>query len=322
MNLRRTMLGALMLLTAALPVAAQDWPARNLRILVPFPAGGSFDTQARVVADELTKALGQSVIVENKPGAGGMIGAAEAARAPADGYTIFMGSNGTQAANVFLYNKINYDPEKDFTPLTLMTIYPLLIVPGEKYKTEKLDGLIAAIKRATEPVNYGSSGSGSPTHLAGELFKREIGGNLVHVPYRGQGPALTDLLGGRLDLMFPSVPDVLTHLQAGKLSAIAIMADSRSKVLPDIPTTAELGQPKLVSSIWAGLYVPTGTPQPIVDRLHRELVQILSAPRFRGVVEPLGFEVKTMPQDEFRAFNNKDREQQGAFIKALGLKLD
>src|SRR5215218_4207857 len=220
----RLILFAAALLATALPAAAQDWPSRNIRIVVPFPGGGSFDTQARVVADELTNVLGQSVIVDNKPGAGGMIGATEAARSPADGYTLLMGSNGTQAANQFLYGKINYDPAKDFAPLTLMTIYPLLVVPGEKYKTETFETLVAAIKKTTEPVNYGSSGSGSPTHLAGELFKREIGGNLVHVPYRGQGPALNDLLGGRLDLMFPSVPDVLPHLQAGKLRGLAIMA--------------------------------------------------------------------------------------------------
>jgi tripartite-type tricarboxylate transporter receptor subunit TctC len=301
---------------------AQEWPARNLRIVVPFPAGGSFDTQARVIADELSKSLGRAVVVDNKPGAGGTIGATEAARAAPDGYTLFMGSNGTQAANVFLFSKLAYAPEKDFEPLTLVTDYPLVIVPGTETKASSLAELIAALKREPTNINYGSSGVGSPTHLAGELFKREVGLNLTHVPYRGQGPALNDLLGGRLTLMFPSVPDVLSQLTAGKLRALAIMASSRSKVLPDVPTTTELGHPKLVSSIWCGLYLPAGTPKPVTERLHGELVRIISSPAFRNVVEPLGFEVKPMDAAAFAAFNVAERQELGAFIKETGIKLD
>lgn len=233
-----------------------------------------------------------------------------------------MGSTGTQAINVHLFARLPYNPQIDFFPLTLMTIYPQLIVPGERFKSASLDSLVAGLKRVPGEASYGSSGVGSPTHLAGELFKRETGTDLIHVPYRGQGPALNDLLGGRLDLMFPSVPDVLSFLQAGKLRAIAVMAQSRLKILSDVPTTAELDHPQLLSAIWGGFYINAATPKPITDRLHRELVRIISSSGFRNAVEPLGFEVKPMSPDEFRAFGLEETKRWGEFIKARGIKLD
>ena len=303
--------------------SAQEWPTRPIRIVVPFPAGGSADVQSRVIADELANALGQSVIVENKPGAGGNIGAAEAARAQPDGYTLFMATTGTHASNISLYAKLPYDPIKDFAPLTLVTINQQVIVSGSKYNGSNLNELIAKLKSAGALANYGSSGIGSGTHLAGELFNRVAGTSMVHVPYRGQGPALNDLLGGQLDLMFPLVPDVLSLVESGKLRAFAIMSERRTKTLPNIPTTAELGYPRLLlSSIWTGLYTNAGTPKPVIDRLNRELVRIVSSQRFKDKFEAIGFEVRSTSPDEFGAFAASETIRWGEIIRTLNIRID
>jgi tripartite-type tricarboxylate transporter receptor subunit TctC len=302
---------------------AQEWPTRPLRIVVPFPAGGSADLQSRMIADGLAKALGQPVIVDNKPGAGGNIGAAEVARAQADGYTLFMATTGTHASNTHLYKSLPYDPVKDFAPLTLVTVNPQLIVSGTRYRDGTFNDLIAKLKSAGAATNFGSSGIGSATHLAGELFNRETGTMLAHVPYRGQGPALNDLLGGQLDVMFPLVADVFSFVQSGQVHAFAVMGDRRSKALPEIPTTAELGYPRLrMSPIWTALYTNAGTPKPIIDRLNRELVRIISAKTFIDKVEPIGFEVRTTTPEELAAFTASETTSWGEIIKALGVHLD
>src|SRR5690349_789766 len=296
---------AALAIPAAAPDAAlaQEWPAHPLRIIVPFPAGGSADAQTRVIADELGRALGQPVVVENKPGAGGNLGAAAAAHAAPDGYTLFMATTGTHASNISLYKNLPFDPVKDFAPLTLVTMNPQAIVAGAKYQGLDLQGLIAKLKSAGPSANFGSSGIGSATHLAGELFNRETGTALVHVPYRGQGPALNDLLGGRLDVMFPLAADVLSFVKSGKLHAFAMMSDVRAKALPDIPTAAELGLPNLrLSPIWTALYTVAGTPQPVVERLNGELVRIISAPAFVARLEAAGYEVRTSSPAELGSF--------------------
>src|SRR6185295_5685577 len=253
MKLVRTALSFLLLAALTSIAGAEDWPTRRLRIVVPFPAGGSGDVQVRIVADELAKALRQPVIVENKPGASGGLAAVDVAHAPPDGYTLMVGTVWTHAINVSLYSRLQYDPVKDFAPLTLVTVFPQLIVPGINFKGNTLADLIASLKADAGNASYGSSGIGSPTHLAGELFKRETGADIVHVPYRGQGPATNDLLSGQLQVMFPSLPDALTLIMGGKLRALAVMSDERLKLLPNVPTTVELGWPKLISSFWAGL---------------------------------------------------------------------
>ena len=322
MNVTRRI--AVFLLFSALvgTAAAQDWPTRPIRIVVPFPAGGSADVQTRIIADELSKALGQPVVVDNKPGAGGNIGAAEAARAQPDGYTLFMATTGTHASNVSLYKTLPYDPVRNFAPLTLVTINPQLIVSGSKYKESTLNDLIAKLKGGAS-TNYGSSGIGSATHLAGELFNRETGTAMVHVPYRGQGPALNDLLGGRLDIMFPLVADVFSFLGSGQLHAFAVMNERRSKALPNVRTTAELGYPRLaLSSIWTGLYTNAGTPKPIIDRLNRELVRIISSQHFVDKFEALGFEIRTTSPEELGAFAAAETATWGEIIRTLKIQLD
>ncbi len=316
----------ILLATLTLAIApsafAQEWPSRPLRIVVPFPAGGSADVQTRVIADELSKTLGQPVVIENKPGAGGNIGASEAARAAPDGYTLFMATTGTHASNVSLYAKLPYDPVKDFAPLTLVTIYPQVVVPGLKYQNDNLKEVIEKLKVAGDKANFGSSGNGSPTHLGGELFKKATGTQMVHIPYRGQGPALNDMLGGQLDVMFPSISDVLSFLQAGKLRAVAAMSEKRLKQAPDVPTTAELGYPGVVSSIWSGLYTNAGTPQPVIDRLNKELVKIINSPVFKDKFEALGFEVRSSTPQEFADFAASETRRWGEIIKELNIKAE
>ena len=322
MKIVRGALTLLLLVAFGGAASAQDWPLRRLRIVVPFPAGGSGDVQVRIVADELAKVLGQPVVVENKPGASGGLAAVDVAHAPADGYTLMVGSVGTHAINVSLYSKLQYDPIKDFAPLTLMTAFPQVIVPGIKFKGSSLADLIASLKTDGSKANFGSSGIGSPTHLAGELFKTETGADIVHVPYRGQGPAAADLLAGELQVMFPSVPDTLAFITSGKLRALAIMSDRRLKLLPQVPTTVELGWPKLLSSFWAGLYTTAGTPQPILDRLNRELMQIVKSPGFADRVEPLGFEVRPTTRGEFAQFNSDEIKRWGQIVRELGIQLN
>lgn len=313
---------ALALFLMSFSAHADEWPSRNLRILVPFPAGGSADTQARVIAEELSKKVGRAVIVENKPGAGGNIGATEAARSAADGYTLFMATTGTHAANVNLYDKLPYDPVKDFQPLTMVTVYPQVVTPGERFKGLDLADLITALKKDGDKLNFGSSGVGSPTHLGGELFNRETGTRLMHVPYRGQGPAISDMVGGRLDMMFPSVPDALAMLQSGQMRAVAIMSAKRSKLLPDVPTTKELGYPTLQSAIWGALYTPAGTPKPIVDRLAKELATIVDSPAFKDKFEAMGFEAKSSTPEELSTFAAAETKRWGDLIKSMNIKVN
>jgi tripartite-type tricarboxylate transporter receptor subunit TctC len=320
MRVVQTCLAAVLLAASSTIALAQDWPTRPLRVVVPFPAGGSADTQTRVIADELSKALGQPVVIENKPGAGGNIGASEAARSQPDGYTLFMATTGTHASNVSLYDKLPYDPVKDFAPLTLVTIYPQVVVPGLKMKDASFKDVVAQLKAAGDKANFGSSGTGSPTHLGGELFKNATGTQMVHVPYRGQGPALNDMLAGQLDVMFPSISDVLSFLQAGKLRAVAVLNETRLKQIPDVPTAAELGYPGLNSSIWSALYTKAGTPQPVIDRLSSELVKIVNSPAFKDKFEALGFVVKTSTPQELAAFTDAETKRWGDIIKTLGIK--
>jgi tripartite-type tricarboxylate transporter receptor subunit TctC len=319
---RRMMLATL----AATPALAQPvWqPSRPLRIIVPFPAGGSFDVQARLLAEGLAPALGQPVVVENRPGAGGTIGAAEAAHAAPDAHTLLMGSNGTLAANVTLYaGRLPYDAVRDFAPITLVSNQPQVVVVGEAWPAERsFAALLAALRAQGQPTAFGSSGNGSPTQLAGEMFSQALGLPLVHVPYRGQGPALNDLMGGRLGLMFPSVADVLGQLRAGRVFAMAAMSDHRLALLPEVPTLAELGHPGLTSSIWAGLYARAGSPPTAIARLHVEVTRLLEAPALRARLEAQGFEVLPGTPDALAARQAADTARLGEVIRASGATAD
>jgi tripartite-type tricarboxylate transporter receptor subunit TctC len=306
-------------LSATLPSVARadDWPSHPLTLIVPFPAGGSADVQSRVIAEGLAAALGQPVVVENKPGAGG-----DAAHAAPDGTTLFMATTGTHASNINLYKNIGFDPVKDFAPLTLVTLNPQVIVPAPQYGSLDLPGLVARLQN-NGGASFGSSGVGSATHIAGELYNKLTGSAVVHVPYRGQGPALNDLLAGRIDVMFPLIADTFSFLQARQLKAVAVMSEARAKSLPNVPTTAELGYPKLVlSPIWTALYTNAGTPQPVIDRLNRELVQIIAAPAFVSRFEAAGYEIKTSTPQELGSFAAAETVRWGQIIKELNIQVE
>lgn len=316
-------LSATLVARSVSPSLAQGaWPRQVVRIIVPFPAGGSADLQARLIAEHLRGALGQSVIVENKTGSGGNIAAAEAARAEADGHTLLYGTSGTQAINQSIYRSLPYDPEKDFAPITLVTDAPNLLVVRSSLPASDLSEFLAYVRANPGRLNFGSSGVGSTTHVAGEMFKALTGTQMTHVPYRGQGPALADLVAGRLDAMFPLIPDVAGQLGTGNVRVLAIASGNRSRLIPDIPTFAEGGVPDLASSAWTGLLAPAGTPTAVLDRLNGEIVRLAGAGDFRSRLAELGIEVRTTSPAGFAEFIALERARWAKVIGDLGIKLD
>ena len=301
---------------------AQAWPSRPIRLLVPFPAGGSADLSARLLADHLKTALGQPVVVESKVGAGGNIAAAEAAHADPDGYTLFIGTNGTQTINQSLYRNLTFDPAADFAAVGMMWEAPHLLVVHPSVPADSLEAFVAYAKARPGQLNYGSSGIGSSTHLFGELFKSRTGIEMTHVPYRGQGPALTDLVGGRLQAMFPIVPDVISHLRAGNLRALALASAKRSSVLPEVPLLPQLGYPDLTASAWVGLYAPGKTPPAIVQRLRQEVGGLLQSQTFIERMKQVGIEIHGMAPQEFENFMREERARWGQIVQSLKLKID
>jgi tripartite-type tricarboxylate transporter receptor subunit TctC len=326
MILRRRLILALAFAAVAAsatdPAQAQSWPSKTIRIVVPFPAGGSADVSARLLAEHLKNALGQTVVVESKVGAGGNLAAGEAARAEADGYTLFIGTNGTQTINQSLYRKIPYNPAADFAAVGMMWAAPHLLVVHAEVPAKTVPEFIAYARANPGKLSYGSSGVGSSTHLFGEMFKAATGIDLAHVPYRGQGPALTDLIGGRLQAMFPIAPDVIGHIRGGKVRALALAATRSSAVLPGVPLMPALGHPDLVASAWTGLYVPAKTPPDVLVRLRRELAALLASPAFVERMKSAGIEITPMGAAEFEAFTKAERAKWAKTIETLKVKID
>lgn len=319
---RRVLLWSLAAALCPPAAFAQSWPSRTIRIIVPFPAGGSADLSARLLAEHLKNALGQAVTVESKLGAGGNLAAAEAAHAEPDGHALFIGTNGTQTINQSLYRKIPYDPEADFEAIGMMWQAPHLLVVHPAVPAHTLDDFIAYAKANPGTLSFGSSGIGSSTHLFGELFKSATGMDLGHVPYRGQGPALNDLVAGQLQAMFPIVPDVVALIGAGKVRALALAAHEPSAVLPGVPTMPSLGHPDLVASAWTGLYAPAHTPQPVVQRLRTELAALLASPVFVERMKGVGVEIRAISKEAFAVFTAAERERWRKTIAALNLKIE
>lgn len=285
---------------AAPPVAAQTWPNRPIRLVVAFPASGTTDIIARGVAAEISKSLGQQVYVDNRPGAGGNIGTDLVAKSPPDGYTIVMGTVGTHAINVSLYSKLPYDAVKDFAPVTLVASVPNVLEVNPSLPVKTVKELIAYAKANPGKLNFASSGSGTSIHLSGELFKSITGVDMLHIPYKGSAPAITDLIGGQANLMFDNLPSSIGHIKAGQLRAIAVTTLTRSPALPDVPTIAESGVPGYEASSWFGVLAPAGTPKEIVARLHDEIVKALKTPVLRKYLqgqgaEPVGDTLKNSP---------------------------
>ena len=322
---RRTLLASLAVAAAgALPLGAlaQNFPTKPITIIVPFSAGGTTDILARIVGQGLTTELGQSVVVDNKPGAGGKIGGSLAAKAAADGYTLFMGTVGTHAINQSLYKKMPFDPVKDFAPLSRVATVPNLLVahPSQPFKTVK--EMIAYAKANPGKITFGSPGSGASPHVSGELFKSMTGTDLLHIPYKGSAPAMTDLLGGQTSVMFDNMPSAIQHVRSGKLRPIAVTTAKRSPELPDVPTIAEAGVPGYEATSWFGMFAPAGTPKPVLDKLHAALIKVLNQADVKKKIAEQGGDVVAETPEQFAAFIQAESVKWGKVVKESGATAD
>lgn len=313
--------------TLASPAAlAAEYPSREITMVVPFPPGGTTDIIGRVVGNNLAQSFGQTVIVDNKAGAGGNIGAAEVARAKPDGYTIMMGTVGTQAINEFLYSSLQYDPNKAFTPVALAASVPNVLVLNaafaEKNKIENVEQFIAYLKANPGDVNVGSAGNGTSIHLSAELFKSMTGTDMMHIPFRGSGPAVTALMGGEVQAMFDNLPASLGGIKAGRLKALAVTSANRSPSLPDVPTIAESGVPGYEATSWFGVMAPTGTPADVIERLNKEIVATSATEKTKEVYLAQGAEPSDMTAAEFGEFIQSERTKWSKVVKDSGARID
>jgi tripartite-type tricarboxylate transporter receptor subunit TctC len=305
------------------------WPAKPVRIVVPFAPGGTTDILARVMAPELSRAFGQSFIVENKAGAGGNLGAELVASAPPDGYTLLMGTVGTHGINRALYPKLPYDPFKDFVPITVVAAVPNVLELNadfaRRHNINTVQDFIAYAKSQPGKLNMASSGNGTSIHLAGELFKTMTGTYMVHFPYRGSSPALLDMVGGSMDVMFDNLPSSLPHIKSGKLKALAVTSSQRSAALPDVPTVEEVGGPALKgfeASSWFGLLAPAGTSPDIVQRVYQEVVKALGSPAVKEKLVAQGAIPGGNTPAEFAKFIEAEHSKWARVVKASGAKVD
>jgi tripartite-type tricarboxylate transporter receptor subunit TctC len=310
---------------AALPNvarAADDYPNRPITLVVPFPPGGSTTVMARNVADKMAAALGQPIVVENRGGAGGTIGTRYAAKAAPDGYTIVLSYTGTFSIAPAAYGNPGYDPRKDFAPIGMIGAAPNLLVVTMSLPVKSLPELIAYVKALPAPMQYGSPGVGTVNHLAGEVLAQSIGVPMQHIPYKGNGPALGDLIGGHVPMMFVPIPVSLGNVQAGKLRALAISSAKRSTLMPDVPTLAEAGVPGFDVALRYGLAAPAGTPRPIIDRLNKELNAALAAEDVQKRLANEGAEALPGTVEAYAADLDKEETKWSALVRKIGLKLE
>lgn len=319
----RTLRTLLATTLALLPLSAlpQAYPAKPVTIIVPYAAGGSLDVVTRILARSLTTRLGQTVLVENRAGAGSNIGAAYVAKSAPDGYTLFLASPAT-AINVSLYSKLNYDPEKDLTPVSLLTAVPsvLLVHPSAPYKS--VAELVAHAKQNPGKLNYSSGGAGSSEHLGSEMFKFYAGVDVTHIPYKGGAPALADLMGGQVTMMFSNRIGALPHIRSGKLRALGVADGVRSPQLPDVPTFVEAGYPDLKVLVWSGIMAPAGTPAAIVNRLHAVITEAMQAPEMKAQMDEMGVTIASGGPAQFGEFLRNQIALWRPIVKASGARVD
>ncbi|MDL9998739.1 tripartite tricarboxylate transporter substrate binding protein [Variovorax sp. J22P240] len=309
------------LLAVAPWVAAQDYPSRPVRVVVPFAAGGPADVYARFIATRLQEALGQGFVVDNRPGAGSVIGTDAVAKSPPDGYTLLLMSNAHTVNESLIPNK-PFQLMRDFVPVAAINYSDLVLVTRSGLPVDNLGQLIALAKSKPGALSYASSGPGTPYHMAGELFKAMAGVSILHIPYRGSAGARTDVLGGQVDMMFDAVPTMTEHVRSGKVKAVATTGLSRSAVMPDVPTVNEAGVPKYEATIWLGLMAPKGTPAAIVDRLNAEVVKIVSNPEVVRAWKAQGATPLTMNVADFTRYMNEDIDKWSRIVKISGAKAD
>ncbi|HKC44636.1 MAG TPA: tripartite tricarboxylate transporter substrate binding protein [Burkholderiales bacterium] len=312
---------AVIAMVATGPALAQAWPNKPIRLVVNFPPGGAADQIARSVGVPLGEALGQPIVIENRPGANGNIGADAVAKSPPDGYTLLMSSGGAFSVNPHLYTKLPFDPVKDLVPVAAAARILVFLVVRPDLPAKSVDEFVALARANPGKLTYGSPGSGSSPHIAGEMLKRAANIDIVHVPYKGAAPALTDLLGGQLDFMFdPGIG--LPQVRAGKLRLLAVGSPKRSPLFPDTPTLAEAGMVGFDADSWFGFYAPAGVPADILARLNREINRALQTPAVRDRITGLGAEAVALSADEFAALQRADRERFGVVVREAGIKLD
>jgi tripartite-type tricarboxylate transporter receptor subunit TctC len=322
--MRRIVSTIAVLLMAALPTPAfaQAYPARPIRIIVPFPAAGTADIMARVVGQKITASWAQQVLVDNRAGAGGNIGAELAAKAAPDGYTLFLCTVGTHAIHQTLYRKLAFDPIRDFAAIAYIAGVPNVAVVHPSIPVKNVKELVAFVKARPGQVNFGSPGSGSSVHMSGEMLKVMAGLNMTHVPYKGNPQAVTDLMTGQIELMITNMPSVIPFIKAGRLRALAVTTRERSPALPDVPTMQEAGIAGYESSAWFGLVGPAATPRDIVTKLNAEVQRILKLPDVRQNLAVQGGEPLFMSADEFGAFIRDETAKWGKVVKAAGVHAD
>jgi tripartite-type tricarboxylate transporter receptor subunit TctC len=301
--------------------AAETYPNKPIRFILPFPPGGGTDIVGRILADRMAIDLGQPVVIENRGGAGGNVGAEVAARSAPDGYTIVMVAP-SLAISPSLYKKLNYDPVKDFAPIGLVATVPNVLVINPAVPAQTLSEFVALAKRSPGAMNFGSGGSGTSNHLAGELFNIVAGIKLVHVPYKGVNLAMNDVISGQVQAVVIGIPAAAPHIKSGRLRALAVITPQRSPALPDVPTTAEAGLPNFVVNTWYGLLAPAGTPRPIVMQLNAELARIMHAPELKDKLAAMATEPSTGTPEEFAEFIKREMTKWGDVVREAGLQAD
>ncbi len=324
-NKMTTLITGMILCAVSGPVlaaaATPSYPTKPIRLIVAFPPGGSTDIIARLVGQRLGDKLGQQVIVDNRGGAGGTIGTEIAARATPDGYTLTMGTTSTHVIAPAAYAKVNYDPVKDFEPITLVASTPYLLVLHPGVKANNLKEFVALAKSQPGKMNFASAGTGSTTQLAMEMLKGAAGMDIVHIPYGGNGPAGAAVLGGQVQALFGSMPAVLPHAQAGRVRPIAVGTAKRSPALPNVPTVAESGYPGFEVALWLGFFAPKGTPKPVLTRLQTELTTIANSPEVKALFEKNGASAVTNTPAEMNKLMKSELDKYGKVIKAAGIQL-
>ena len=313
---------AIILVLAGIVASAQSYPVKTIRLIVPYPPGGPTDLVGRSLGQKLTEAWGQQVVVENRAGAASAIGTEVAARSAADGYTLLLGTSAGFCINPALGSKLPYDPERDFAPVSLLVINPQILVVHPSLPVHTVKALIALAKNRPGQLNYASVGNGSPQHLGMEMLKSMTGIDMLHVPYKGTAPAVTDILAGHVSLMFNSMPSVLPQARSGKLRGIAVGSSRRSPAAPDIPTVAESGVPGFEYVTWYGLYVPAHTPRDIVNRLQAQVVKILAEPELSQRFASQGAEPSSSTPEQLAQYRRAEFERWRKLIAAMNLRVE
>jgi tripartite-type tricarboxylate transporter receptor subunit TctC len=311
---------AFVLSSALVPAHAQTYPNRAITLVIPFAPGGSTTIVGRGIADKMSELLGEKIVVDNRPGAGGTVGTKAVAKSEPDGYTLVLGYTGTLAIGPSLYKNVGYDPRKDFAPIGLIGNAPNSLVVHPSFPANTIAELIAYAKANPGKVNFGSAGAGTVSHITGEYFAASAGIKLVHIPYKGTGPALTDLLGGHIPMAFAPIPASHPNVSAGKLRALAVTSTTRSSLMPDVPTISETVLPGFDASLYYGLAAPAGTPRPVIDKLNKALRDALASDEVKRQLAQDGTEITPGTPEDYAAFIDKDEKKWSQLVKASGVE--